>query len=302
MKKNVEKKLEEVNIDYTRNSLWAKIPLYLMATVMASSLVPMNAFAFERDLTIAEMKQVQMENQKSVKKDKEEAKELLFQAPEATPLTVEGEEVLKEHYVEKYMPVEGCSLTEELPVTSDINYVPPKPKVRVVEKEAVVQKAEVKVAVQEKAPVKAKAKVKVAKKVAVAKSAPVNGSAISMTADERYWLEKLVEAESAGESFEGKLAVATVIANRVELKEFPNTVMGVIRAPKQFSPFMDGSINRRIPSADTLKAVAMVFDQGHRNVSKDTAFFCTTEIAPYSWISKNKAFDKTIGNHNFYMK
>src|SRR5690606_618018 len=122
---------------------------------------------------------------------------------------------------------------------------------------------------KEKAVVKKAESKKAVEKEVEPKPEVVNASAIAMSADERYWLEKLVEAESAGESFEGKVAVASVIANRVELKEFPNTVMGVIKAPKQFSPFMDGSIHRRTPSADTLKAVALVFDQGQRNVSKD---------------------------------
>lgn len=272
--------------------------------------MPMNVLAFETESTIVETKELQVTGERIQKK---EAKDLLFQAPEATALTVEGEQELKEHYVEKYMPIEGCSLTEELPKTSDINYVPPKPKPKpkpvvkskppvkptpkpTVVVKAVKKKVEVKVAAP-KEPVVVKEKVEKAKTVE-----PIHASAISMSADERFWLEKLVEAESAGESFEGKVAVASVIANRVELKEFPNSVMGVIKAPKQFSPFMDGSIHRRTPSAETLKAVALVFDQGQRNVSKDTAFFCTTAIAPYSWIGKNKPLVKTIGNHNFYLK
>lgn len=246
---------------------------------------------------------------------KEEAKELLFHAPEASALTVAGEEALKEHYVEKYMPIEGCSLVEELPITSDINYVPPKPKPKpkpkpvkkVVKKtmtkkveKAAVKKVEKTVEKNVKEPV-VKA---VGKKTETAQEPKpaVKSPAMPMTDEERYWLEKLVEAESANESFEGKVAVASVIANRVEMPEFPNTVMSVIRAPNQFSPFIDGSINRRTASADSKRAVAQVFDEGIRNLPSDVGFFCTTAIAPHSWIGQTKTLHSVIGNHSFYLK
>jgi N-acetylmuramoyl-L-alanine amidase len=277
------------------------MPFVLLTLGIIGCMAPVNVLASSGD-----GKEVLVETRKlSVKQEEKqvkEAKELLFRAPEATPLTIEGEEALKEHYVEKYMPVEGCSLIEELPATSDINYVPPKPKPKPkpVEKEtpkAVEKKIEKAVEKQ--------VETKKVEKTSEKKAEPTNefaGYPISMTDDERYWLEKLVEAESAGESYEGKVAVASVIANRVEMKEFPNTVMGVIRAPKQFSPFMDGSIERRIPSEDSLRAVAQVFDEGNRNLPHDIGFFCTTEIAPHSWIGKTKPLYKVIGNHSFFLK
>lgn len=284
----------------------------LLATLLIGSIAPVTASASDDTVVLLQKQQIDAKSEQVVKED---AKELLFQAPEATPLTVEGEEALKEHYVEKYMPVEGCSLVDELPVTSDINYVPPKPKpkpVKKVVKKTVEPKTEkaVEKKVEEETPVPKEAEaiekeveVKVETKVEESvESDEVVSSAIAMTDDERYWLEKLVEAESANESFEGKVAVASVIANRVELPEFPNTVMKVIRQPKQFSPFMDGSIERRTASADTKRAVAQVFDEGKRNIPSNVGFFCTTAIAPHSWIGQTKAHYKTIGNHAFYLK
>lgn len=235
---------------------------------------------------------------------KEQAEKLLYQAPEATPLTIEGEKELKKHYIEKYMPVEGCSLVEELPKTSDIHYTPPKPKPKPKPKPVKVKPAVVKSISAEKPE---KAQPQKEEKDTVESSAPTitpapSATAVSMSAEERLWLEKLVEAESGGEPYEGRVAVANVIANRVNMSEFPSTVMEVITAPKQFSPFIDGSVHKKTPSAETKRAVAEVFDNGVRVLPEDTAYFCTTEIAPRSWIGQTRPFVKAIGNHSFYLK
>nr|WP_052268951.1 cell wall hydrolase [Jeotgalibacillus malaysiensis] len=239
------------------------------------------------------------------KVNEKEAERLLYQAPEATPLTVEGEKTLNEHYVEKYMPVEGCSLVEELPKTSDIHYTPPKPKPKPKPKPVKVKPANVK-SVQTGTLLKEKDTTKQVKPKVEANPAPVtstpSATALSMTAEERLWLERLVEAESGGEPYEGRLAVATIIANRVEMPEFPGTVMEVITAPKQFSPFIDGSVHNKVPSPETKRAVAEVFDKGIRTLPADAAYFCTTEIAPRSWIGQTRPFITAIGNHSFYLK
>lgn len=311
MKKNTEiKKDEPLNKRHYLAKLRVQAPLGVIASLLLILAVPISVEAKMPSVAVDEAAlpiDERLSQQLFEKENKEQAKAILFQAPEASPLTSEGEEALKEHYVEKYMPVEGCSLTEELPETSDIHYVPPapKPKPKPVPPPEPVKEVEVN---EEAEPEGTKEDILVETEempVVESEEAVVSdfpGAPISMSDDERFWLEKLVEAESAGESYEGKVAVATVIANRVEMNEFPDTVMEVIRAPKQFSPFMDGSIERRTASADSIQAVIEVFDEGNRNLPHDTAFFCTTAIAPYSWISKNKPFLKTIGNHSFYLK
>ena len=50
-------------------------------------------------------------------------------------------------------------------------------------------------------------------------------------------LAKLVSAESRGEPFEGKVAVASVVLNRVIDSSFPNTVSEVIFQKNAFSIF-----------------------------------------------------------------
>lgn len=51
-----------------------------------------------------------------------------------------------------------------------------------------------------------------------------------------------VYGEARGEPYEGQVAVAAVILNRVESPSFPNTVSGVIFEPRAFTAVADGQI------------------------------------------------------------
>jgi N-acetylmuramoyl-L-alanine amidase len=60
-------------------------------------------------------------------------------------------------------------------------------------------------------------------------------------------LARLVSAESAGEPFQGQVAVAATILNRLEDPRYPNTIPGVVYQVEsgryQYSPVLDGRIN-----------------------------------------------------------
>lgn len=58
-----------------------------------------------------------------------------------------------------------------------------------------------------------------------------------------YLLAKCVHAEARGESYQGQVAVAAVILNRVKSPDFPNTIAGVIYQPWAFTAVNDGQIN-----------------------------------------------------------
>src|SRR6185437_4776126 len=57
-----------------------------------------------------------------------------------------------------------------------------------------------------------------------AKPAEQETPAVSISASEKDLLARLVEAEAKGESYEGKVGVATVVLNRVDSPKFPDTV------------------------------------------------------------------------------
>ncbi|MBO5733627.1 MAG: cell wall hydrolase [Clostridia bacterium] len=121
------------------------------------------------------------------------------------------------------------------------------------------------------------------------------------SADELYWLSKIVSAESAGEINSGKVAVANVILNRVKSPEFPNTIYGVIFDKKygvQFAPTADGAIYNTPTSESVTAAKRALLGE---DVSRQCLYFLNPKTATNSWIVKNRKFYKTIGNHDFYL-
>ncbi len=59
---------------------------------------------------------------------------------------------------------------------------------------------------------------------------------------DRYLLANLIYCEAGGEPYEGQVAVGAVVINRVLSSVFPDTVVGVIYANKQFSPVASGRL------------------------------------------------------------
>ncbi|WP_209121826.1 cell wall hydrolase [Alkalihalobacillus sp. BA299] len=121
----------------------------------------------------------------------------------------------------------------------------------------------------------------------------------AITASERNLMARLVRAEAESEPYAGKVAVATVILNRVDHKEFPNTVYGVINEVSNghyaFSPVQNGRINRAADS-ESIRAVneALAF----RGQGSGSLFFYNPSIATNHWIATRER-TVTIGNHVF---
>ncbi|WP_434024115.1 cell wall hydrolase [Neobacillus mesonae] len=121
----------------------------------------------------------------------------------------------------------------------------------------------------------------------------------TVTAAEKDLMARLVHAEAKGEPYAGKVAVATVILNRVASSDFPNTVRGVIYEKSgghyAFTPVMNGAINQPADAASK-KAVneALAF-KGQGNGS---LFFYNPKTAVSKWVATRQVTVK-IGNHVF---
>jgi hypothetical protein len=117
-----------------------------------------------------------------------------------------------------------------------------------------------------------------------------------------YWLARIIEAEAGGEPYLGKLAVGNVIMNRVQSKQFPDTVYKVIfeyyQGIPQFSPVADGTIHNT-PSADSMKAARESYYGTKKPVGNALYFFNPAKAAG-TWIVKNRSYVTTIGGHAFY--
>ena len=119
-------------------------------------------------------------------------------------------------------------------------------------------------------------------------------------ADDLYWLSRIISAEAAGESLLGQIAVGNVVLNRVESRQYPNTVYGVIFdrvGGVQFSPVSFGTIYKT-PTESSVVA-AKICLEGY-SISEDILFFMNPRIATNNWISKNRPYAFSIGNHDFY--
>ncbi|WP_227936815.1 cell wall hydrolase [Alkalihalobacillus deserti] len=121
----------------------------------------------------------------------------------------------------------------------------------------------------------------------------------SVSAAEKNLLARLVLAEAEGEPYAGKVAVATVVLNRVAHRDFPNTVSGVINEVASgyyaFSPVKDGRINRAADS-ESIRAVeeALAF----RGQGSGSLFFYNPRIATNHW-NASRTETIRIGNHVF---
>ncbi|WP_432663519.1 stalk domain-containing protein [Wukongibacter baidiensis] len=120
------------------------------------------------------------------------------------------------------------------------------------------------------------------------------------SAEDLYWLSRIVHAEADGESFEGKLAVANVIINRKNSPDFPDTIKDVVFDTKhgyQYTPAANGTVFNS-PSSESIRAATLALS-GNNNIS-DCLYFLNPRISTNNWIIKNKTFYKRIGLHDFY--
>ncbi|MBQ4354740.1 MAG: cell wall hydrolase [Clostridia bacterium] len=118
--------------------------------------------------------------------------------------------------------------------------------------------------------------------------------------DDLYWLAKIIHAESQGEPFLGKLAVGSVILNRVDSDEFPDTIYDVIFDDEhgvQFTPTVDGAIEQTA-GKDSVLAAKICLE--NTRLSHEILYFLNEAAATNFWIVENCRFVLSIGCHDFY--
>ena len=112
-------------------------------------------------------------------------------------------------------------------------------------------------------------------------------------------MARLVYAEAKGEPYAGKVAVATVILNRVASSQFPNSIRGVIYEVSNghyaFTPVQNGAINQ---PADSASRNAVNEALAFRGQGSGSLFFYNPKTALSQWIT-SRPVTVTIGNHVF---
>lgn len=112
----------------------------------------------------------------------------------------------------------------------------------------------------------------------------VNASDVAM-------LAALIQCEAGDESYEGKLAVGSVVMNRVDSSYFPDTVVGVIYQSGQFSPVASGRF-----------AVVLSSGADASCVQAATEVLAGTRTLNCLYFRRNNGLinGTVIGNHVFY--
>lgn len=106
-----------------------------------------------------------------------------------------------------------------------------------------------------------------------------------------YLLGAIIQCEADGESYDGKLAVGSVVLNRVKSSYFPNTVAGVIYQSGQFSPVTSGRLAYRLEAGVNSTCLQAAQDVLNGNITVSCLYFC----------ANNGIISGTvIGNHVFY--
>lgn len=109
-----------------------------------------------------------------------------------------------------------------------------------------------------------------------------------------------VYGEARGEPYEGQVAIAAVILNRVKRPEFPNTVAGVIFEPLAFSAVSDGQIWLE-PDETARRAVLDAINGWDPTGGKVYYFNPAKAYAPWMWerYGKQQGQAVRIGKHIF---
>lgn len=125
-------------------------------------------------------------------------------------------------------------------------------------------------------------------KIGLSSSSSANDSNVNL-------LARVVNGEARGESYEGQVAIAAVVLNRVKHSSFPNTIAGVIYQQGAFTAVSDGQIN------------AAVYDSCY-NAARDALngwdptggaiYYYNPVTATNQWI-RSRTVIKTIGKHVF---
>ena len=118
---------------------------------------------------------------------------------------------------------------------------------------------------------------------------------INLNDEEVMLLSKLVAGEARGESYEGQVAVAAVVINRVKDSRFPNSLEGVIYQKNAFSVVKNGKIYTEPTSSTYRAAQEAIYGSDPTN---NAIYFWNPDISTCSWMETLNPHLR-IGNHVF---
>ncbi|WP_084082393.1 cell wall hydrolase [Desulforamulus aeronauticus] len=108
-------------------------------------------------------------------------------------------------------------------------------------------------------------------------------------------LAMVIEGEAADEPYEGKVAVGAVILNRLEDKQFPKTLSGVVYEDLAFESVMNNQYKRPLSQESVKAAQAAIHGS---DPTKGALYFWNPVTAKSKWVWSRPVTDQ-IGKHVF---
>ncbi len=125
----------------------------------------------------------------------------------------------------------------------------------------------------------------------------VQGQAMAASTDETTLLAAVIQMEAGGQSYEGKLAVASVVMNRVNCNRYPNNITDVIYQRGQFPGAHNGILNRILAKGPRQDCIQVAQDAlAGKNNAGGYLSFCSLSSSAYK---KYSSYTR-IGAHYFY--
>ena len=119
----------------------------------------------------------------------------------------------------------------------------------------------------------------------------INNTPVNYDTSDLAMMAAIIECEAGNQSYEGKLAVGSVIVNRINSPKFGNTLQAVLYAPSQFSPVASGRFAIvRGADAECTKAAKEVLN-GHITINALYFHMYNSEVDNGGTV---------IGDHVFY--
>lgn len=118
---------------------------------------------------------------------------------------------------------------------------------------------------------------------------------INLTDEQLNLLSKLIAAEARGESYEGQVAVAAVVLNRVQDERFPDSIEGVIYQKNAFSVVKNGYIYENATEESYKAAKDALYGNDPTN---NAIYFWNPDISTCNWMNTLDPHLR-IGNHVF---
>ncbi|NLW70366.1 MAG: spore cortex-lytic enzyme [Eubacteriaceae bacterium] len=122
-----------------------------------------------------------------------------------------------------------------------------------------------------------------------------SGSSGGVSSSDINLLARVVYGEARGEPYEGQVAVAAVILNRVDSSSFPNSVAGIVYQPGAFDAVADGQVNLS-PNSAAYRAARDA--AGGWDPSGGAIYYYNPATATNKWI-RSRPIVARIGNHVF---